>query len=79
MTRQFSDAARNRLLEPWEEFVPHVYDDRRPKRCVNGELQYPEYDGGEVLGTLTIGFGHTDAAGAPKIVQGMRITRAEGP
>ena len=73
--RQYSAAARNRLTEPWEEFVPHVYDDKRQKERVGGRLQYPEWDGGEVRGTLTIGFGHTDAAGGFKIVQGSRISR----
>jgi lysozyme len=71
--RQFSDAARNRLLEPWEEFVGYVYDDKRGK--VHGH--YVEWDGGAVRGTLTWGYGHTDAAGGPKIVQGFRCTREE--
>lgn len=75
--REFSDAARDRLLEPWEEFVGYVYDDKVGKRHIDGRLQYPEWDGGAVKGTLTIGFGHTDAAGLPKIEQGMRVTRAE--
>ncbi|VIO73908.1 lysozyme [Bradyrhizobium ivorense] len=73
MTRQFSDAARDRVTEPWEEFVGYVYDDKLPKR----HGRYVEWDGGAVRGTLTIGFGHTDAAGGPKIVQGQRITREE--
>src|ERR1700744_5974898 len=70
MTRQFSDAARDKLTKPWEETVLYVYDDKRGK--IHGH--YVEWDGGAVRGTLTIGAGHTDAAGAPKIVQGMRIT-----
>lgn len=70
---QFSAAARDRLLEPWEEFVGTVYDDKRAK--VHGH--YPVWDGGTVRGTLTIGWGHTDAAGAPKISQGMTVTREE--
>lgn len=73
MTRQFSDAARDRLLEPWEEFVGYVYDDKRPKE----HGKYPEWDGGPVRGTLTIGFGHTDAAGSPKITGAMKVTRQE--
>jgi GH24 family phage-related lysozyme (muramidase) len=77
MSRAFSDTARNQLTEPWEECVPYVYDDKRPKQHIDGRLQYQEWDGGAVRGTLTIGFGHTDAAGAPKIVQGMRITREQ--
>ena len=75
--RSFSAQARAKLTEPWEECVLFVYDDKVPKRRINGRLQYPEWDGGPVRGTLTIGFGHTDAAGAPKIHQGMRITREE--
>lgn len=75
--RSFSRAARERLLEPWEEFVGYVYDDKVPKRHISGRLAYPEWDGGEVKGTLSIGFGHTNAAGLPKIEQGMRCTRAE--
>lgn len=75
--RSYSAAARSRVTEPWEECVLYVYDDKRPKERIGGRLQYPEWDGGKPIGTLTIGFGHTDAAGAPKITQGMRITREE--
>lgn len=74
---RMSAAARARLTEPWEEFIGYVYDDKRPKEHTNGRWQYPEWDGGAVKGTLTIGFGHTDAAGEPFIKQGMRITRAQ--
>jgi lysozyme len=66
-----------RFIETWEEFVPYVYDDKAGKRRINGRLQYPEWDGARVRGTLTIGFGHTDAAGAPKIRRGLRITREQ--
>ena len=72
--RTLSQAARQRLTEPWEECVPYVYDDKVPKRRINGRLAYPEYDGGEVKGTLTIGFGHTDAAGGLRISRGLRLT-----
>lgn len=75
--RRFSAKGRSTLTEPWEECVLHVYDDKVPKRHIDGRLAYPEWDGGPVKGTLTIGFGHTDAAGLPKIVQGMRVTRQE--
>jgi lysozyme len=76
--REFSQEAREKLTEPWEECVLYVYDDKRGKERVGGRLQYHEYQEGDaVRGTLTIGFGHTDAAGAPKIVQGMRLTRAQ--
>jgi lysozyme len=77
-TMEFSREARDKLTEPWEECVLYVYDDKVPKsRNAQGKLEYPEWDGGPVRGTLTIFFGHTDAAGAPKIVQGMRGTRAQ--
>jgi GH24 family phage-related lysozyme (muramidase) len=75
--RSLSQAARQRLTEPWEECVLYVYDDKVPKRRIDGRLAYPEWDGGQVKGTLTIGFGHTDAAGLPKITGGLRMTRAE--
>jgi GH24 family phage-related lysozyme (muramidase) len=75
--RRFSPKGRSTLTEPWEECVLYVYDDKVPKRRIGGHLAYPEYDGGEVKGTLTVGFGHTDAAGAPKIVQGLRISREQ--
>ncbi|MCK1501511.1 lysozyme [Bradyrhizobium sp. 188] len=74
---KLSQAARNRLTEPWEECVLYVYDDKVPKRRINGRLAYPEWDGGAVHGTLTIGFGHTDAAGGLKIRQGLRLTREQ--
>lgn len=65
------------LIEKWEECVLYVYDDKVAKRHINGKLQYPEWDGGQVVGTLTIGYGHTDAAGYPKIKQGLRITKEQ--
>lgn len=71
--RRLSSAARQRVTEPWEECVLYVYDDKRPKE----HGRYVEWDGGAVRGTLTIGFGHTDAAGGLRIRQGLRITRAQ--
>jgi GH24 family phage-related lysozyme (muramidase) len=66
-------------IAQWEEFVPYPYDDKVPKqRDADGRLRYPEWTGGPVRGTITIGFGHTDAAGAPKITIGMRVTEAQG-
>jgi lysozyme len=76
--RRFSAKGRSTLTEPWEECVLYVYDDKVPKRRnAAGHLGYPEWDGGAVKGTLTLGFGHTDAAGAPNIVRGMRISRQQ--
>lgn len=66
-----------RFIEKWEELVLYVYDDKVPKRRINGVMKYPEWDGSPVRGTLTIGYGHTDAAGWPKIKEGMRVTEDE--
>lgn len=64
-------------IKRWEEFVGYPYDDKVPKRRIEGVLRYPEWTGGEVHGTITIGYGHTDAAGAPKIIAGMCVTEPE--
>jgi GH24 family phage-related lysozyme (muramidase) len=67
-----------RFIEKWEELVLYVYDDKVPKRRgPDGKLAYPEWDGGRVRGTLTFLYGHTDAAGAPKLVRGMRGTEQQ--
>ena len=67
-----SRLALERLTKPWEEFVAYPYDDKVPK--VDGK--YPEWQGGPARGTITIGYGHTDAAGAPRIAPGMRVSQA---
>jgi GH24 family phage-related lysozyme (muramidase) len=81
MTMRMSAAGRAKLTEPWEERILYVYDDKLAKVHVNGKWVQPEWQGGAVHGTLTIGIGHTDAAGpikvaglAPRIHQGMRLT-----
>ena len=66
----------------WEEYVAYPYDDKVPPRRVNGKRAYVEWTGGPVRGTITIGYGHTDAAGPaapgkPKIVPGMYLTEPE--
>jgi GH24 family phage-related lysozyme (muramidase) len=62
------------LIKSFESFVPYVYDDLVAP--VKG--RYREWDGGVVKGTLTIGYGHTDAAKHPlKITQGLRISESE--
>jgi len=62
------------LIKSFESFVPHVYDDLRAP--VGG--QYQEWDGRSPKGTLTIGYGHTNAAKHPlKIKQGLRVTEAQ--
>lgn len=76
MVQKISPVGRA-FIEKWEECVLYVYDDKVPKRHINGKLQYPEWDGGDVVGTLTIGYGHTDAAGYPKIKHGLRLTKEQ--
>lgn len=62
------------FIKGFESFVGYVYDDLVPP--VRGK--YKEWDGGEVRGTLTIGYGHTDAAKHPlKISKGLKISEAE--
>ena len=62
------------LIKSFESFVPHVYDDLRAP--VRG--QYREWDGSKPIGTLTIGYGHTNAAKHPlKISKGLRITEKQ--
>lgn len=59
------------LIKSFESFVGFVYDDFGP-------LPYREWRGGRARGTLTIGYGHTDAARDPlKISQGLRVTEPE--
>jgi len=66
------------FIKSFECFVPHVYDDFRKPRYVNGKLTYPEWRGEKPQGTLTIGYGHTNAAKHPlKIKLGLRITEAQ--
>lgn len=74
------------LTQPWEEFVAYPYDDLLPRvRGADGKYAYREWKGGPVRGTVTIGFGHTDAAGpvnysdtsavpVARIKPGMRLT-----
>jgi lysozyme len=62
------------LIKSFESFVPYVYDDLLPP--VKGK--YREWDGGAVKGTLTIGYGHTDAAKHElKIQKGLRISESK--
>jgi lysozyme len=62
------------FIKGFESFVGHVYDDLLPP--VKGK--YREWKGGPVKGTLTIGYGHTNAARHPlKIEQGLRISEAQ--
>ena len=66
------------LTQPWEEFVAYPYDDKLARvRGTDGKYAYREWKGGFVHGTVTIGYGHTNAAGAPKIVPAMRLTEEQ--
>lgn len=60
-----------KLIKSFESFVGFVYDDFGP-------LPYREWKGGHARGTLTIGYGHTNAARNPlKISEGLRVTEAQ--
>lgn len=62
------------FIKSFESFVGYVYDDKVPP--VRGK--YREWKGEPVKGTLTIGYGHTNAAKHPlKIKKGLRITEAD--
>lgn len=61
----FSDNARKTLTEPFEGLFLQAYDDYNDKIVQAGQT---------IRGTLTIGYGHTDAAGPPKVYVGQVIT-----
>lgn len=51
------------FIKGFESFVPYVYDDKVPARTINGRRAYVMWKRGDpIIGTLTIGYGHTDAA-----------------
>lgn len=76
MARRDINAAGLVLVKSFESFVPFVYDDLRPVRGV--PYGYREWDGSKPVGTLTIGYGHTNSAKHPlKIRKGLRITEEE--
>lgn len=56
------------LIESFEGLFTQAYDDANDRIVKSGEA---------VKGTLTIGYGHTNAAGAPKITIGQTITKEE--
>lgn len=56
------------LIKEGEGLVLYTYDDANPGK---------PFLKGKPKGELTIGYGHTSAAGAPKVVPGMKITKAE--
>jgi lysozyme len=62
-----SDDGR-RLIEAFEGLFLSAYDDADDRIMKPGQV---------VRGTLTIGYGHTSAAGPPKVYIGMTITHEE--
>jgi len=56
------------FIEKEEGVILYAYDDMNEKRVPKG---------GSVKGTLTIGTGHTSAAGLPRVVPGMTITKEQ--
>lgn len=60
-----SDSGRE-LIESFEGLILQAYDD------ADDHIVKP---GQRVYGTLTIGYGHTDAAGPPKVYVGQTITK----
>lgn len=57
-----------RLIELWEGLILAAYDDYNDHIVKPGEA---------CRGTLTIGYGHTSAAGMPRVYPGMVITAAQ--
>lgn len=57
-----------KFIERFEGLILQAYDDA-------GDHIVPV--GGKAIGTLTIGYGHTNAAGAPTVTPGMSITQAQ--
>jgi lysozyme len=56
------------FIEGWEALFLKAYDDFNERVVKPGQ---------HVKGTLTIGYGHTTAAGAPKVYVGMEITKEQ--
>lgn len=67
MTRRIDSGSRKKLQD-WEDLVLYSYDDADPNRVKKWIKP-----GDKVMGTLTIGFGHT----GPDVLPGQRITIAE--
>ncbi|MEW6121299.1 MAG: lysozyme [Pseudomonadota bacterium] len=74
VSRRNINAAGLALIKTGEGCVLYPYDDLRAP--VKGK--YVEWKGEKLIGTPTIGYGHTDAAKHPlKVKPGIRITEAE--
>jgi len=63
-----TSAVGRQLIEEFEGLILQAYDDANDRVVRPGEA---------VHGTLTIGYGHTDAAGPPRVYVGMSITKEE--
>jgi lysozyme len=63
-----TSATGRKLIEEFEGCILGAYDD---------DTDHIVPLGGHSRGTLTIGYGHTSAAGAPKVFVGQSITRAQ--
>lgn len=61
-----TSAAGRNFIESFEGLILQAYDD------ANDRIVPP---GGKAIGTLTIGYGHTTAAGPPAVVIGQQITK----
>lgn len=62
-----SDKGR-KFIESFEGLILQAYDDHNDRVVEPGQTP---------IGVLTIGYGHTDAAGPPKVYVGQKITQAE--
>lgn len=60
--------AGRKLIESFEGLILEAYDDANDKIVPLG---------GRVFGTLTIGYGHTNAAGPPEVFIGQKITSVQ--
>ena len=63
-----TSATGRKVIEAFEALFLKAYDDADDHIVQPGE---------EVQGTLTIGYGHTTAAGPPRVYVGMTITEAQ--
>jgi lysozyme len=66
LSLKISDAGL-KFVEGWEGLFLQAYDDETERVVKPGERVY---------GTLTIGYGHTSAAGPPHVYAGMKIDNA---
>ena len=63
-----TSVAGRKFIERWEGLYLHAYDDRT-ERIVPAD--------GVCVGVLTIGYGHTTAAGSPAVCAGMTCTETQ--